>query len=190
MVSALAFSVDGTILASASTDGSVQLWSVKTGELLHTLHSQTPWIGALTFSQDGQFLALANDHKVLQLWCVESGELVYTLDEHTARVTTVTFSPDGTTLASGSWDNTIGAWEVASGALQLRLALLPNNEWLAYHPQKRVYNASLQGDMYAAVRFGHRLRPVYPLSQYRKELKRTDLLEALQAPQPAIKPKL
>jgi WD40 repeat protein len=134
-------------------------------------------------------LALANDHKVLQLWCVEREELVYTLDGHMARVTTVTFSPDGTTLASGSWDNTISTWEVASGALQLRLALLPHNEWLAYHPQKRMYNASPQGDTYAAVRFGQQLRPVYPLSQYRKELKRTDLLEALQAPQPAIKPK-
>jgi len=66
---------------------------------------------------------------------------------------------------------------------------LPNNEWLAYHPQKRVYNASLQGDTYAAVRFGQRFRPVYPLSRYRKELKQADLREALQAPQPVIKPK-
>jgi hypothetical protein len=107
-----------------------------------------------------------------------------------ARVTAVSFSPDGTTLASGSWDNTIGTWEAASGALRWRLALLPNNEWLTYHPQKRVYNASLQGDTYAAVRFGQRFRPVYPLPRYRKELKQADLLEALQAPQPVIKPKL
>ena len=168
----------------------MQLWEVETGARLYTLHGQTAWVGALAFSQDGQFLAMANDHKVLQLWCVESGALVYILDGHMARVTAVTFSPDGTTLASGSWDNTIGTWEVASGTLRLQLVLLPNNEWLAYHPQKRVYNASLRGDTYAAVRFGHRFRPVYPLSQYRKELKRTELLEAIQAPQPAIKPKL
>ena len=90
MVSTLAFSPDGTILASASTDGIVQVWSVQTGILLRTLHSQTPWVGALAFSQDGQFLALASDHKVLQLWRVESGALVYTLDGHMARVTTVT----------------------------------------------------------------------------------------------------
>ena len=166
----------------------MQLWSVQTGELLRTLHSQTPWVGALAFSQDGQFLALANDHKVLQLWCVESGALIYTLDGHMARVTTVAFSPDGTTLVSGSWDNTIGTWEVTSGALRLQLALLPNNEWLASHPEKRVYNTSLRGDTRRCA-FWAALCPVYPLSQYRKELKRTDLLEALQAPQPAIQPK-
>jgi hypothetical protein len=92
-------------------------------------------------------------------------------------------------LASGSWDNTIGTWDMASGLMQLRLVLLPNNEWLTYQPQKWVYNASPQGDTYAAVRFGTKLRPVVPLSQYRKELKRADLVEALQGPQPPIKPK-
>jgi WD40 repeat protein len=167
----------------------VQLWEVETGALTHTLHSQTSWVGALAFSPDGKLLAMTKDHKVWQLWCVKSGVLVHTLDGHMARVTAVSFSPDGMTLASGSWDNTIGTWEVASGAVQWRLALLPNNEWLTYHPQKQVYNASPQGDTYAAVRFGQRFRPVYPLSRYRKELKQADLLEALQAPQPVIKPK-
>ena len=168
----------------------VQLWAVETGEVLHTLQGQISWVGALAFSRDGKYVAMASDHKVFKLWSVESGELVHILDGHTSRVTAVAFSPDGTTLASGSWDNTIGTWEMPSGALRLRLALLPNHEWLAYHPQRRVYNASPQGDMYAAVCFGHQFRPVYPLQQYRQELKRTDLLKALQATQPPIKPKL
>ena len=34
---------------------------------------------------------------------------------------------------------------------------LPGNEWIAYHPQKWVYNSSLQGDEYAAIRFDHQL---------------------------------
>jgi WD40 repeat protein len=188
LLSALAFSPDGAMLASASADGVVKLWVVATGEVLYTLNGPTSWVPALAFSRDGQTLAIASDHKAAQLWSVVSGELVHTLTGHMSRVTSVVFSPDSVTLASGGWDNTTGTWETTSGVLRLRLALLPNNEWLAYHPQKRVYNASPQGDTYAAVRFGNQFRPVYPLHRYRKELKRTDLVEALQAPQPTIKP--
>jgi hypothetical protein len=106
-----------------------------------------------------------------------------------SRVTSVAFRPDNEMLVSGGWDSTIGMWDTASGALQLRLALLPENEWLVYHPEKRVYNASPQGDTYAAIRFGNQFRPVYPLHRYRKELKRANLGHALQEPQPAVKPK-
>ena len=69
------------------------------------------------------------------------------------------------------------------------MALLPGNEWLAYHPEKWVYNSSLQGDEYAAIRFDHQLSPVYPLRYYRQELKRADLEQALLLPQPVIEPK-
>ena len=118
-----------------------------------------------------------------------SGELVRTLSGHTNRVWSVAFSPDGTRLASGSSGGTINIWDLVSSAIKVSMALLPGNEWLAYHPEKWVYNSSLQGDEYAAIRFDHQLSPVYPLRYYRQELKRADLEEALWRPQPVIEPK-
>jgi hypothetical protein len=55
--------------------------------------------------------------------------------------------------------------------------------------EKLVYNSSLQGDKYAAIRFDQHLRPVYPLVYYRQELKRTNLAQAFLLPHPEIAPK-
>ena len=101
----------------------------------------------------------------------------------------MTWSPDGKTLASGSGDSTVKVWDTAAGDIQMDITLLPGNEWLAYHPQKLVYNSSLQGDEYAAIRFDKQPYPVYPLQYYRQELKRTDLAQAFVLPQPVIQPK-
>jgi WD domain, G-beta repeat len=107
---------------------------------------------------------------------------------HTDSVRSVAFSPDGTRLALGSLDGTINIWDAISGAIRVSMALLPGNEWIAYQPQKLVYNSSLQGDEYAAIRFDNQIGPVYPLKYYRQVLKRPDLEQALLLPQPVIKP--
>jgi WD40 repeat protein len=39
----IAFSPDGMILASGSHDGSIKLWDVHMGTLLHTLRSERPY---------------------------------------------------------------------------------------------------------------------------------------------------
>lgn len=106
---------------------------------------------------------------------------------HTSEVWSVAWSPDGRSLASGS--SNVSIWAVDSDAMQVSFVLLPGNEWLAYHPEKLVYNSSLQGDEYAAIRFDQHLRPVYPLVYYRQKLKRPDLAQAFLLPQPEIAPK-
>jgi WD40 repeat protein len=44
-VSSVAFSPDGTTLASASLNGSIKLWNAQTGECLKTLRSERAYEG-------------------------------------------------------------------------------------------------------------------------------------------------
>jgi WD40 repeat protein len=55
---------------------------------------------------------------------------------HSSSVSSVAFSPDGTRLASESYDSTINIWDAPSGTIMVSIALLPGNEWIAYHPKK------------------------------------------------------
>jgi WD40 repeat protein len=55
-VSAVAFSKDRKVLASASWDRTVRLWDPTTGQCLQTLGSHTRAVTSLSFSKDGRYL--------------------------------------------------------------------------------------------------------------------------------------
>ncbi|MGV9384989.1 WD40 domain-containing protein [Nonomuraea sp. NPDC003707] len=66
-VNAVAFSPDGTVLASGCADGTVRLWDMTTGNNTKTFADHTGAINALAFSPDGTFLASGADDATVRL---------------------------------------------------------------------------------------------------------------------------
>jgi WD40 repeat protein len=93
----LAFSPDGTQIASGSFDLTIQVWDVSSGALL-LMHFQghTDHIYLVAYSADGQQIASGSADSSVHLWDTILGVPVFpTLTGHTDRVFTVTFSLDG-----------------------------------------------------------------------------------------------
>jgi WD40 repeat protein len=66
------FSPDGRTLASTSTDRTVRLWDVATGQPAATLFGHTEFVRSAAFSPDGHTLATASMDGTVRLWTLES----------------------------------------------------------------------------------------------------------------------
>ncbi|KAF8534806.1 putative WD-repeat protein [Trichophaea hybrida] len=115
-LSAVAFSPDGQLLASASSDRTVRLWDPSTGASRGTLEGHSHRVTAVAFSPDGQLLASASSDRTVRLWDPSTGASRGTLEGHSDYVTAVAFSPVGQLLASASVDKTVRLWDPSTGA--------------------------------------------------------------------------
>ena len=125
-VNALAFSPDGTLLASASDDTTVRLWNPADGSEVVTLEGHDAPVLALAFNPDGTQIASASSDGMILLWDVASEESS-ALQESGPAVAALAFIPDGTLLASAggddiSQDYAINMWDLAAGESLVQLA--------------------------------------------------------------------
>src|SRR5207253_7052088 len=67
-VTGVAFSADGQRLASGSSDQTVKLWDVPTGQETSTVATKIKEVQALAFSRDGHWLAAENSINTVTLW--------------------------------------------------------------------------------------------------------------------------
>lgn len=75
LVSALAFSPDGSILASGDPQGGVNLWSVKSGSLMKKLATEPrERISTVFFSRDGKLIAGGLDDGSIRVWAVPANK--------------------------------------------------------------------------------------------------------------------
>ncbi len=113
-VRSIAFSPDGTRLASGSSDGTAKLWDTASGQEVATLRGHMTRVRYLAFSPDGTSIALVSLDKTVRLWNPTTLQERVPLRGHTDNVLSLAFSPDGTRIVTASTDNTIKLWELAT----------------------------------------------------------------------------
>ena len=107
-VTSVAFSPDGTTLASGSWDDTLKLWEIATQTNIATFEGHTD-ATSVVFSPDEMSLASGGVDQKIRLWSIAHKQIspfFLAIQMHLA------FSSDGTTFASGSADGTALIWNV------------------------------------------------------------------------------
>ena len=166
----VSFSPDGKIIATASDDNKVKLWSHEGKELL-TLAGHKERVNSVSFSPDGKIIATASGDKTVKFWSLD-GTLEQTLTGHRDEVWSISFSPDGKMIASASWDETVKVWSLDGQELNtLRghtekvysVSFSPDSQFLATASEDKTVKLWQRDGSLKSTLTGHS-RPVYSVS--------------------------
>lgn len=123
------FSNDGELLATASSDGTLQLWQADDARFLGRLPAPAKTVvRSFQFSPDDARLFALGDSGVALLWRTEERQLVTSqLDHGDATIEGARFSPDSNTLTTFANDGSAAFWDPVEGFKLAATAGLSHN---------------------------------------------------------------
>ena len=120
-VLSVAFSPDGTRIATGSFDNTAKIWDARTGAPQFDLKGHSKPVSSVAFSPDGTRIATGSSDRTAKVWDARNGTLLLELKGHTNVIYSVAFSADGTRIATGSADKTAKVWDARTCAPLLEI---------------------------------------------------------------------
>ena len=99
-VNAVALTPDGLRAVSASSDRTLRLWDLESGQTIRTLEGHTDSVWAVAFMPDLLRAVSASSDRTLRLWDLESGKEIAAFTGESSMVSCA-IAPDGRTTIVG-----------------------------------------------------------------------------------------
>ena len=116
-VYSVAYSPDGSRVASGDSVGVVRIWDANTGEETAVLAGHAGRVNAVAYSPlDDNSIASAGDDGTVRIWDAHTGAELDVLTGHADGVNAVAYSPDGSRIASSGYDGTVRIWDPQKAA--------------------------------------------------------------------------
>jgi len=142
----IAFHPRGDVLATASKDGTIKVWSTAEvpilayedsgdfiPEPLTTYRHDHGTVFAADFDRTGNYLATAGTDGIVYLWDVSSGD-VQRFEGFEGTVFSVRFDIRGNLIGASGEDGTVRLWRLSTGECQVLSGHTDMVRWLSFHP--------------------------------------------------------
>jgi WD40 repeat protein len=115
VVSSLAFTLDGKLLASGSYDKTVRVWDVASQKTVQTLTGHSDFVYSVAFSPDGKWLYSASKDRSVKMVETATGKSKFTFSGMDQDVLAVAASPDGKQVVSSGFEPGLYWWNPQNG---------------------------------------------------------------------------
>ena len=117
-IQGVAFSRDGSRIATASSDRTARIWDLN-GRLLQTFEGHTDALATVAFNEDATRLITSSADHTARIWDVASGRQLAQLEGHQDELFWAAFSQSGDRVFTTAKDGTARVWDAAT-AKELR----------------------------------------------------------------------
>ena len=105
----LVFTPDGgRLLAGLAGDGTIQVWDVRSRQVIGKMVGHSGAVRSIAFSPDGSRIVSASDDATVRLWDPRTFEQMLVLRGHRRGVKGAVFTPDGSRIIS--WERGVRTW--------------------------------------------------------------------------------
>jgi WD40 repeat protein len=145
LVTCLAFSPDGRLMATSDFRGEIKLWDVSSRTQAGALEGHSEPVIRVAFSPDGRLLASSAFDRTVRLWDVAARRQIARIPTDLPRdeLSPISFSPDGRFLAVGNYTEArqITVWSLADAHRPRPVIRLPGVTHPLFSPDGRTLAA-------------------------------------------------
>ena len=114
-INAIAVTLDERCFISCSANGTLKLWDLETGYLLHSFEEHTANVTTVAVVPNSRLAISGAGDTTLKIWDLDTGNRLRTLEGHKGAVSVVLVTADGCRALSASYDHTLRLWDLETG---------------------------------------------------------------------------